>query len=721
MAVPSVAAVTPAVPPSAANIVSAVLSGLLGLVGLTPGKGPVPAAPLTFGLVLTFAERELQYTLFNRPPAANPSQTSEDGTGVITGDLNATDVTGAALTYTVTSEPTHGSVTINPDGTYTYTPSTVAFVHNGGTDSFTVAINDGTSEQLPGGLGGIQTVLHSLAQAIGISGPDTTTVTVPVTEIAINHPPTLTLAAGTPDAATGAVTITAVTVDPDGDPLTVSVATPANGAVSTPTLTDAATGTYTFTYTPTATARHAASAEDATTAQTTDTVTVSVDDGHGATTVGGVAVSIAPQNAVPKETSDPTEFFLSEPVDKGTLFGTFNVSDADNDTLTYSVTTGPAKGTVVINGGTFTYTPTPSARLTAAASGAKQADKTDSFTVEVDDGHGGQITFPVSVTVDPAPTATGLATPIGEAISSDGKLLYVTQAGKGSVAVVDLNPQSNTYLTVIKTIPTNNTLPYSAVLSPDGKSLYVTNFEGGVTIIDTDSSSANYLTAVDNVPAGTDPYFEAISPDGNRLYVTDAVGGVSIIDTQTGTANYGKIIATTATVDGARGIVISPTTSTPFVVAANKFYVLDSDSGTGPVGEVEQTTTIAGASNMWGMALTPDGERAYVGGFGSNTVSVIDTNQQDGTYGTALATITVSGKPTTVALSPDGTRAYVDTESGGVAIIDTDPSSATYNTVLETVNVPTGEGDVIVSPDGNEAYVTDLGGGAITVLPLPLA
>jgi YVTN family beta-propeller protein len=258
-------------------------------------------------------------------------------------------------------------------------------------------------------------------------------------------------------------------------------------------------------------------------------------------------------------------------------------------------------------------------------------------------------------------------------------------------------------------------LPYSATLSPDGKRLYVTNFAGSVvTIIDTDPSSANYQTVISNVPVSINPYFSAISADGDRLYVTNATGGVSIINTDTS-----NVIATTTTVSGARVIAISPTDLRPYVVAGNTFYALESDRFD-TVGAVIQTSTITGASNAWGLDITPDGSRAYVAGFNSNTVSVIDTDAGHGTYLTTLASITVTGKPTTVAVSPDGTRVYVDTNTGGVVIIDSDPSSATYNTVLKTINVPTGEGDIVISPDGTHAYVTNLSGGSVTVLPLPL-
>ena len=49
--------------------------------------------------------------------------TPDDQTGVVTGKVVATDPDGDSLTYTVTQEPTYGSVVVHSDGTFTYTPS----------------------------------------------------------------------------------------------------------------------------------------------------------------------------------------------------------------------------------------------------------------------------------------------------------------------------------------------------------------------------------------------------------------------------------------------------------------------------------------------------------------------------------------------------------------------------------------------------------------------
>ncbi|HEX3493828.1 MAG TPA: YncE family protein, partial [Methylocella sp.] len=93
-----------------------------------------------------------------------------------------------------------------------------------------------------------------------------------------------------------------------------------------------------------------------------------------------------------------------------------------------------------------------------------------------------------------------------------------------------------------------------------------------------------------------------------------------------------------------------------------------------------------------GVAVTPDGTRAYVTDFGSSfsslgTVAVIATNSN-----TLAATITAgNSNASEVAITPDGKSAYV-TGGDNIAVIDT-----ASNTVVDTI--PVGAGAVGIIPD----------------------
>ena len=177
-------------------------------------------------------------TVTNRPPVTNPDTYSMFRNGTLTtttaNDVltNDTDPDGDPLTAVLITPPASGTLTLNPNGTFTYTPPT-GFT---GPATFTYAAND------------------------DLTNGNTATVTITVS----NRPPT---AVNDPSYATAIDTPLVVPApgllgndsDPDGDTLTVTATTqPTGGAGSvtvnpngsfTYTPTTGYTGTTTFTYT----------------------------------------------------------------------------------------------------------------------------------------------------------------------------------------------------------------------------------------------------------------------------------------------------------------------------------------------------------------------------------------------------------------------------------------------------------------------------------------
>jgi len=88
--------------------------------------------------------------------------------------------------------------------------------------------------------------------------------------------------------------------------------------------------------------------------------------------------------------------------------------------------------------------------------------------------------------------------------------------------------------------------------------------------------------------------------------------------------------------------------------------------------------TVPVGVNPYGVAIAPDGKRAYVANANSNTVSVIDTATN-----TVVATVLPGTGPIGVAITPDGKYAYVtNINSGDGSVIDT-----TSNTVVATIGL----------------------------------
>ncbi|GAB3242525.1 Ig-like domain-containing protein [Chitinimonas naiadis] len=73
-----------------------------------------------------------------QPIAGNQSVTTAEDTPV-SGSLTAHDVDGDALTFSKATDPSHGTVVVNPNGSWTYTPAS----NYNGSDSFQIVVSDG--------------------------------------------------------------------------------------------------------------------------------------------------------------------------------------------------------------------------------------------------------------------------------------------------------------------------------------------------------------------------------------------------------------------------------------------------------------------------------------------------------------------------------------------------------------------------------------------------
>src|SRR5215831_15920422 len=113
-----------------------------------------------------------------------------------------------------------------------------------------------------------------------------------------------------------------------------------------------------------------------------------------------------------------------------------------------------------------------------------------------------------------------------------------------------------------------------------------------------------------------------------------------------------------------------------------------------------------GVDSTVGVAITPDGKIAYVSDRGARNVGVIDIATGVLVIYTAtnkvVASVKVGDTPAGVAITPDGKRAYVaNLGARSVSVVDT-PS----NTVLATVEVEPSPQQIAITPDGKSAYVT---------------
>jgi YVTN family beta-propeller protein len=112
-------------------------------------------------------------------------------------------------------------------------------------------------------------------------------------------------------------------------------------------------------------------------------------------------------------------------------------------------------------------------------------------------------------------------------------------------------------------------------------------------------------------------------------------------------------------------------------------------------------------SRPTGVAVSPDGTRAYVTNIGDGTLSVVDTSLP-----AVVSTVPVGGSPygpLDAAVHPDGTRVYV-ISNNRMAVVSTATLTVTTNVFL-----PGYAYDLAVHPDGSRVYVTTVAGG-VTVI-----
>lgn len=452
----------------AAGLVTATLAPFLAPVA------PAAPAPGLWGL-LAWVRRQIQHTFFNRTPttAYNPAENIELADGVITGDLRAADPDGDPLTFIVTEAPEHGSVVVNRDGTFVYTPN--ADFARFGSDTFTITVDDGVTYRLPGLAGVIQSGLHWGAQILGLSGPDR-----------FNSHPTVRVKPKVIDTIVVGDGPGQPAVSPDGATLYVP-----NAFDDTVSVVDTATNTVTDTITVEDGPLWVAISPDGATAYVTHPVP---DDPSGHTVS---VIDTATNTVTTTVTVGDVPFGLAVSLDGATVYvtnaydDTVSVIDTASNAVVDSITVGDAPGGLAVS--------PDGATLYVVNVNDHTVSVIDTATNTVVD----------SITVGNLPPIVG-EHPTGVAVSPDGTRAYVIVAD-GTVLVIGTATH-----TVIDTIAVGGS-PNGVAVSPDGATVYVANSaDDTLSVIKTATNTVIATVTVGDAPRGL-----VVSPDGTRAYVTN--------------------------------------------------------------------------------------------------------------------------------------------------------------------------------------------------------
>ena len=299
------------------------------------------------------------------------------------------------------------------------------------------------------------------------------------------------------------------------------------------------------------------------------------------------------------------------------------------------------------------------------------------------------------------PSVSVGSNPTLAAITPDATTALVSDLPDGNIYVLDLTQNPFVVTTTISGLNT----PIGIAITPDGKRAVVAEqgnppfIQSSVTILDL---TTNPITVLSPPSPIMDPNFNrclsvAITPDGNRALVTNqgtpptfVDGSVSVIDLTTYSVStpimgLGQLFLVAITPDGQRALVAD--------ASKNVVHVLDLTSS-----PISQLPDIIGFNNPSGVAISRDGKRALISnqgtGPGTGSISLLDLTRTPIAMRTPLTGL---GQPTGISFSPDGTQAVVSDQLANVAyIIDMTKNPIRIVKTIPGLNTPIG---VAITPD----------------------
>jgi len=323
--------------------------------------------------------------------------------------------------------------------------------------------------------------------------------------------------------------------------------------------------------------------------------------------------------------------------------------------------------------------------------------------------------------------------PSGIAVTPNNRFAYVANNDNAGLpngnTVSVINLATNMVVKTISNASFNQ--PYTVTINAAGTKAYVTNSNSTtITIINTATNTVTGIIDGFDGPSGM-----VITPSGDRAYVNNYGGPEGV---KSGNGKTVRIVnLTTNSIIGAPitvGLAPAAITISPDGAFVYTINYETGNPGTGTMSIIQTSTnkvvgTIGGFSGPFAIALTSDGNYAYVTNFGSNnfspvgtTVSVVNLRSR-----AIVKTIKVGTQPSGIAITPDGRFAYVTNYNtlylgpnftlltpgpGIVNIIDI----ATNKVLPQLIMVGKSPADVTISPDGRFAYVTNYASNTVSVI-----
>ncbi|BEP62344.1 hypothetical protein GmRootV213_28980 [Variovorax sp. V213] len=632
--------------------------------------------------------------------------TTEDGPGIQIHVLQNDLVPDLVKSLTLASGPAHGTATLvqpamgDPSTWYfQYQPHAADFQH------------------LAAGENATDTFSYEVKDADGGTGLATVTVTITGT----NDGPVITaqdLAGAVSEQAAPAGTLSDSGVigfsdlDLSDVHLVSAIGTPVGSVLGSLTAIKNAdttgTGTggqLTWTYTVDATAVEYLAA-----GQTrVESFTITVNDQHGGIVTRQIDVTITGTNDAPTIGAADAAAAVTEDAatptlsDSGTItFDDVDLSDAHSvsvaaspgNTLGGVLTAGVSDAATGAGDGTVSWNYSVANAATQYLAQGQTA--TETFTVSIDDGHGGTVAQQITVTVtgtNDVPVIGGVAS---GAVSEDGSTPNLSTSGALTIADVDQGQ--------------SNFAPQASTAGSNGHGSFTLAANGNWTY-----TANNGQAAIQQLGAGQSisDSFTAVSSDGTASQVVTV--------TITGTNDVPVI-------GGVASGTVSEDASTPNLSTSGALTIADVDAGQSSFTAQAGT---AGSNGYGSFALAANGNWTYTANNSQAAIQQLAAGQSlsdsftamssDGTA-SQVVTVTITGTNdvpviggvATGATSEDASTPNLST-SGALTITDVDQGQSNFTSQAGTAG-SNGYGNFVLAADGSWSYTADNSQAAIQQL-----
>jgi|GEM_PF-5462013 len=279
--------------------------------------------------------------------------------------------------------------------------------------------------------------------------------------------------------------------------------------------------------------------------------------------------------------------------------------------------------------------------------------------------------------------------PLGMALSSDQKMLYVANAADGSISAVNLASGAS------RTYPVVKARLNSLAASSNGRALYVSDVEHArIYALELPSGRVR-----GSVQVGDFPQALLLSPDGSRLYSADT-GSNTVSEVNTATL---KRLSSTPVSERPFSLAYDPDGN--LVVAGNLGALerIDLKSKT-----VSPPTSLPDLSRLLGLCIGTDGQTYVADGLSGEVLSLGARGNRKLDPGALPLGLEFS--PTDVALSPDESKVYAVGRSGYLSAV-----SVSSQKSLGTLELGGDLRRIVVSSAGR-IYASDFAGARVRVV-----